>query len=158
MTALETGPTCSVTARGAGALLIPFTTGNRLFPVAAWVVPVVMLRFLLTTDLRRGMPLAAAIHSLAFGWAWFAAYPVPIPFLIALGLVFFLPFAVDRLVAPRIPGFASTLVLPSAWVALEFALTVLPVLNGTPIGTWGSLAYSQHGNLPLLQVASVTGL
>jgi apolipoprotein N-acyltransferase len=57
-----------------------------------------------------------------------------------------------RLLAPAPAGWGALLVPASAWTALEW-------MRGLgPFGfTWGGLAYSQHGNLPLLQLASVTG-
>jgi apolipoprotein N-acyltransferase len=40
-----------------------------------------------------------------------------------------------------------------AWVAFEFLQS-----RFTPNATWGSLAYTQYGNLPLMQLAAVTGI
>jgi len=34
----------------------------------------------------------------------------------------------------------------------------LIVARTNPFGTWGSVAFSQYGNQPLMQLASVTGL
>ena len=53
----------------------------------------------------------------------------------------------------RLAGVAATLVLPSAWVATEYLVAMF-----TPYGSWGAAAYSQHENLLLLQLTSVTGL
>ena len=61
-----------------------------------------------------------------------------------------LPMVADRLLYERLPGFASTLVFPLAWVTVEFVMA-----RKSPFGTWGSVAYTQSGHLPL---ASVTGL
>ncbi len=47
----------------------------------------------------------------------------------------------------------SVVVAASVWVALEFLRTYL--LTGFP---WNLLGYSQHRNLPLIQVAAVTGV
>jgi apolipoprotein N-acyltransferase len=69
-----------------------------------------------------------------------------------LGALFFLPFAVDRVLAPRVGGFLSTLVLPTAFVVTELFTAML-----SPFGSWGSLAYTQFDNLPLIQIVSVTG-
>jgi apolipoprotein N-acyltransferase len=69
----------------------------------------------------------------------------------ALGLV---PFLLDRWGSGRVVGWPSTLVFPMAYVTQEFLRYHLP--HGP--GTWGSLAYTQYGNLPLMQLASVTGL
>jgi apolipoprotein N-acyltransferase len=63
-----------------------------------------------------------------------------------------LPYLIDRLLAHRLNGLAGSLVFPAAWAATEYAL------SRAPYGTWGSAAYSQYGNLPLLQILSVTGL
>jgi apolipoprotein N-acyltransferase len=63
-----------------------------------------------------------------------------------------LPYLLDRVLAPRLPPFAATLVFPLAMVGLE-------VLNAQgEWGTWGATAYTQAGNLPLTQMVSVTGL
>ena len=59
----------------------------------------------------------------------------------------------DRLLVPHLSGFLSTLIFPAAWIALEFSAARL-----NPYGTWGALGYTQHGNLPLMQFASVTGI
>ncbi len=50
-------------------------------------------------------------------------------------------------------GGLSVVVAASLWVALEFLRTNL--LTGFP---WNLLGYSQHGNLPLIPVAAVTGV
>lgn len=72
---------------------------------------------------------------------------------VTVSLVGVLPFLADRLIAPRLKGFVSTLVLPLAFVTLEYVK-----LLTSSYGSWGSLAYTQYGNLPLLQILSVTGL
>jgi apolipoprotein N-acyltransferase len=64
-----------------------------------------------------------------------------------------LPFLADRLAAPRLIGVSSTLVFPLAFVAAEFLRSRL-----TPAASWGSIAYSQYGFLPLMQLASAAGI
>jgi apolipoprotein N-acyltransferase len=64
-----------------------------------------------------------------------------------------LPFALDRLVAPRLAGLLSTLIFPLALVAAEFLRS-----RFSPSATWGSIAYTQYGYLPLMQVAAFIGL
>jgi apolipoprotein N-acyltransferase len=64
-----------------------------------------------------------------------------------------LPFLADRLLAPLLPALLSTLVFPCAYVLVEWINAQV-----NPFGTWGSEAYTQYGNLPLMQLASVTGL
>jgi apolipoprotein N-acyltransferase len=64
-----------------------------------------------------------------------------------------LPFALDRLGAPRLGGFGSTLIFPMAWVAVEFLRS-----RFSTAATWGSIAYTQYGYLPLMQVAAFIGI
>ncbi len=74
-------------------------------------------------------------------------------FVLIVGLIGVLPFLADRLIAPKLDGFVSTLVLPLAFTSLEYISFVT-----SPSGSLGSLAYTQYGNLPLLQILSVTGM
>jgi apolipoprotein N-acyltransferase len=84
---------------------------------------------------------------------------VPIPGLAYLslpmvwGLFGVLPFVVDRLAASLAPGLWATLVFPVAWTTIE----VFDAGLG-PYGTWGASGYTQHGVMPLMQLASVTGV
>lgn len=74
-------------------------------------------------------------------------------FVMVIPLIWLLPFLADRFIALRLDSFVSTLVLPLAWISLEYISLVT-----SPYGSWGSLAYTQYGNLPLLQILSVTGM
>jgi apolipoprotein N-acyltransferase len=69
-----------------------------------------------------------------------------------IGLSFWMPYCIDRLLSPRIPGFASTFVFPAAYVSVELIVTLT-----SPFSSWGSLAYTQFDSLPLVQLVSVTG-
>jgi apolipoprotein N-acyltransferase len=66
---------------------------------------------------------------------------------------FAFPFTVDRLVATSLGGIAGTLVFPSALAAVEFLRA-----RFAPSATWGSLAYSQYGIQPVMQVAAFAGI
>jgi apolipoprotein N-acyltransferase len=132
--------------------------GRWDLPLAAWMFGVFFLRF---TRTRRpiaglvGVWVAFAVDA-AF-WLYESGLDPLSPVLLlclALNTVLVLPYLVDRLVAPRLANpLAATLVFPLARVAAEY-------LNATlsPAGAiWGSLAATQHDNLPLLQTAAVTG-
>ncbi len=141
-----------------GGLLQVFGFGLWTIPAAAWVVQLFMLRFS-----RRVKPLAGALSIwLAFFIANSIAntgstHVMPLAlYLAVMGLVsglFVLPYLADRLIARRLPGFVSTLVFPVAWVTMELINSRL-----NPYGTWSSIAYTQYGNLPLMQLVSVTGI
>ncbi len=68
------------------------------------------------------------------------------------GIVFSLPFLADRLMTPKIKGFLSTLVFPLAVVTIELTMSI------PPANSWFSLGYTQYGNLPLMQLVSITGI
>jgi apolipoprotein N-acyltransferase len=63
-----------------------------------------------------------------------------------------LPYLADRLMAPRLPAVAGTLVFPLARVATEFVLARLGPFGAMPV-----LGTTQHAVLPLIQVAALTG-
>lgn len=128
-----------------------------MVPLAAWLAPVFLLHFTRsTTPVLGALGIWLAVF-LAMSVSNRGVLPVPgaarygVTALIAATSV--VPFLADRLLAPAVPGLFSTLVLPVAWVALEFI-----ALRASPMGTWGAVGYTQHGNLPLMQLASVTGI
>ena len=68
-----------------------------------------------------------------------------------LGLI---PYVVDRLYHRRYGStFWLTLVYPVTATAMDFFSS-----SGSPFGTFGAIAYSQRDFLPIMQIASVTGL
>ncbi|GGU91827.1 apolipoprotein N-acyltransferase [Streptomyces filipinensis] len=125
--------------------------------VAAWVFPVLLLRF---TRLSRAWSGALWIWLAHVGAAVFWVQESAIGFnavvlagALALAAVQTLPFLADRLLAGRLRPVPATLVFPAGVAAAEFLITLL-----SPFGTaYGSLAVTQHADLPLLQVVSVTG-
>jgi apolipoprotein N-acyltransferase len=139
-----------------GFTLSLFVSIRWNIPVAAWLSSVFMLRFTRTQTPVRGLPLV---------WlATFATIALTSQGTLPSGLFYFLfaagtavvatfPYLVDRLVAPRIGGFLATLVFPLAWTSYEYLTAQIG-----PFGTIGSIAYTQYGNLPLLQLVSVTGI
>jgi apolipoprotein N-acyltransferase len=125
-------------------------------PLAAWLAPVFLLRFVRTQSARVGLSVAFALLVGAALVQFRGMMPGPglAPHLIGavFGIPLLIPYVLDRLVSSRLPTVASTLVFPCSWVAMEYAI------SGTPGATWGSVAYTQYGNLSLLQMLSVTGL
>lgn len=139
-----------------GAVLLLFENGANTIALATWLAPLFLLRFVRTSRWFVWLPIVYALRTGAFAFQFRGMVPIPgigyYIFLAITGLVMVLPFAADRVVAPRLRGIASTLVFPLTATAVEY-LTSLG-----PYGSWCSIAYSQYGNLPLLQVLSVTGL
>ncbi|HMQ32495.1 MAG TPA: nitrilase-related carbon-nitrogen hydrolase [Chloroflexaceae bacterium] len=139
-----------------GALIGLFTYGAWLVPPLVWVAPIFTMRFMRAQPVLRGFALALPVTAAMLAVLLRGVVPIPgVGFAIfvvvgaAMGLV---PYLLDRVLAPRLPAFAATLVFPLAMVALE-------LLNAQgEWGTWGATAYTQAGILPLAQLASVAGL
>jgi apolipoprotein N-acyltransferase len=138
-----------------GVLLL-FANGANTIPLAAWLAPVFLLRLVRTQSYRVGLPIAYLLLTAGFAFQFRGMVPIPgiayYIFLVIWGIPLVVPFLIDRLVTTRLDGLKATLVFPSAWAGAEYLLS-----NG-PYATWGSIAYSQYGDLPLLQLVSVTGL
>ena len=142
----------------AGALLIGFSEGSWLLPLAAWVGPAFVLRYARDHSGWRGFLLLFAATTLAtfigFGGIWANRGPIMIASLtIGFGLLWSLPYLADRLLHGRLPGFASTLAFPLAMTTVDFVN-----IRVNPLGSWGALGFTQYGNLPVMQLASVTGV
>jgi apolipoprotein N-acyltransferase len=137
--------------------LLLIANGRWVVALAAWLAPIVLLRFVRGRGAASGIALGALASMAAAIIAWRGMIPVPGALYFALaalfGLIYFLPFAIDRLLAPRLPGFLATFALPLAWSVTDWLST-----RFSPYGSWGSVAYTQVDCLPLLQMLSVTGL
>jgi apolipoprotein N-acyltransferase len=140
-----------------GGVFATLCLGRGTVALAAWLAPIFLLRF------ARVMPPFAGLLSIWLvllvagivsnrgviplsGLAYFG-----VVLMIAIALT--LSYVADRLLASKFAGLASTLIFPLACVAVEFINT-----RTSPFGSWGSVAYTQYGNLPLMQLASVTGI
>jgi len=153
--ALPSGP-ASWALLALAALLLCVSNGRTVVSVAPWWALTFLLRFVrgrrLFSGLGAGLAVSIAVNLLT----WRGMIPVPGGLYAAIagtiGVFSFLPFVVDRLLAPRIGGFAATFVLPIAAVAIDLLYSLV-----SPYGSWGSLAYTQFDNLPLIQIVSVTG-
>ncbi|MBO0781369.1 MAG: hypothetical protein J2P37_21325, partial [Ktedonobacteraceae bacterium] len=142
-----------------GALLSGVSVSGRWeLSLAAWLSPLLLLRFTRTRRPLIGCSLVWVIQvstMLVFLYesdllhpGWIVAFPL-------FGTVLALPYLLDRLLAPRVglaSGVLATLLFPSCQAACEY------LISFTPYGTLISLAYTQYGNLPLLQLISVTGI
>jgi apolipoprotein N-acyltransferase len=139
------------------ALFFTFSSGRWTLPIAAWLAPVFIIRFMRTQPLRRGLLLTWAVTYVVATITWWGLDPQP-PIvhliLIAFGAALqLLPLLADRLLAPQLPGLISTLVYPAAYTALDYLYVAA---NPTP--SVNAHAYTLYGNLALLQLASVTGM
>jgi apolipoprotein N-acyltransferase len=141
-----------------GTVLMYFSNWNWAFPAATWLFSVFLLRFSRTQKIGSGLPTlcsASIIVGVSSMWKLLAVDAIPPSFRvvsgIAVGVIFFIPFLADRLLVSKVPGRVATLVFPCSWTALEY-------LKSLGSGSWGALAYTQYGDLPLMQLVSITGI
>jgi apolipoprotein N-acyltransferase len=139
----------------AGVLFL-FSGGRWVIPLAAWFAPLFLLRFVRGRKILAGFLLAWATRALAAAIASHGTvlYPGVVGYLVVVvvTLVMTLPYLADRLLTPRLDGFVGTLVFPAAFTTVEY------LSSFGPLGSYNSIAYTQYGDLPLMQVASVTGI
>ena len=149
------GPASGAVLVLAGMLLC-LSNGRSVTSLAPWWALVFMLRFVRGRGLIVGLAAGLLVSALTALIVWRGMIPVPpgpyAAIAAGMGALFFVPFALDRVLTPRLGGFAGTFVLPLAFVTTELLTARL-----SPYGSWGSLAYTQYDNLPLIQMVSVTG-
>ena len=141
-----------------GTLLFAFVTAKWTIPLAAWLYPIFLLRFVRTQPLLRGILLVLLASVLVAEFELQGVIPFSGVFyyltVFVIGILGILPYLLDRLLARRLGGLLGTLVFPLVVTTVWY----LDALVNPAFGTMGNPAYSQYGNLPLLQLLSVTGL
>jgi apolipoprotein N-acyltransferase len=124
---------------------------------AAWIAPIPVLLVAFRSSWRKAA--LAAFAAYFFGglslFVFLTIMPVglKVATLATIALVFAGVVLIARFAVRRLPGWAAAFAFPAAWTSYEFLLSLV-----SPHGTALSLAYSQTDVLPLLQIASVTGL
>jgi apolipoprotein N-acyltransferase len=127
-----------------------------LFPPAAWVAPALIVLVMNRLKPVRAFLAAWTINLLAVLISMYKVMPFPGIFFMVMAFFISLtgtiPYLINRLLAVRVTGVSTILVLPVVFVIFEY----LNSFGGG--GTWGSIAYTQFENLSLMQLASVTGI
>jgi apolipoprotein N-acyltransferase len=139
--------------------LVLFAVGSvaHTIPLAAWLYPVFFLRFVRLQRFWPGILLVLLATALVLGIEVPAVAPIPgalyFPVVLGYAVLFTVPYLIDGVISRRLHGLLATLVFPSAMTTAWY-LTALV----NPFGTHGNPAYTQYGDLPLLQLLSVTGV
>lgn len=127
-------------------------------PIAGWLFSIALMRFTRSVGALTGFACVGLLSTIAtivlVGVADGLAVGAILLGCLVLSLILSIPLLVDRLLSQRLAPLPATLVFPAARVAVEFLVAEI-----SPFGTiFGPLAATQSGNLPLLQVVSVTGI
>lgn len=142
-----------------GFLLLPFTAFQGVIPLAAWIVPVFLLRFVRTSERGRlalFFVFLAYAASVLIGERGTTGSGIDLiwgltGFPLIWGVLYMLPYAADRLIGSHLGAWPRLIVFPTAFVSVNWAMSLLHATD-----TFGSPPYSQVGDLVLMQIASVT--
>ncbi|MBI3166628.1 MAG: carbon-nitrogen hydrolase family protein [Chloroflexi bacterium] len=133
--------------------------GKWNIPIAAWIAPIFVLRFYRQSEkpwLDFLLLWLVTAIPLIVSWSGATFFPRlgEIGFFLAVAPIALLAVVIDRYFHIRFPACAWMLfIFPIAATALDFFQA-----NGSPFGTFGASAYSQRGFLPIMQIASITGI
>jgi apolipoprotein N-acyltransferase len=150
----------TISATAASGLLLYFGTG--LHPVwwLLWLAPVPVLA--IAPRLTRGAAFTIALVAWLIGaaneWDYFRnVLQVPLSLIaiafFAPAIFFGLGVLFTRSLLRRGLFFIAALSFPAYWVTYEYLTEI-----GSPHSTFGNLAYTQMNCLPLIQIASITGI
>ena len=123
------------------AIFLLFATGKWNISITTWLFLVFSLRFFRTQPLKRGFIIYTLVSIIPFYFAWQGMVPLPgifyFIFVVIICLFNALIILIDRLLAPRLNGFGSTLVFPLVMVTAQYIMIIT-----SPYGSFGSLAYT----------------
>ncbi len=149
----------ALAATALSATLFHFGTGLTPVPWLTWLAPLPVLVLAHHVGARAAFLAASAawLGGETTMWGYFLdTVRIPPPMVVSMivgsALLFGLVVLLARALVLRGRPLAAAAVVPAAWVAVEYAVSVL-----SPNGAWWSLAYTQADVLPVLQTASVTG-
>lgn len=141
-----------------GFILVVFTYGMYRNPLAGWLAPLFLIRFLRTKKVGAGylwLALALVVANI-ISW-WNTSFELPavgrIIFGLVVGFIYTIPLLLDRVLVGRFRGFVATLVFPVVHAGYEF-LTIWP----NPLSAFGSIANAQFSSVYLTQLMSITGM
>ncbi|MBI4851326.1 MAG: hypothetical protein HY819_05810 [Acidobacteria bacterium] len=135
-----------------------FSTGLTGIGILVWFAPIAVL--LMAFNSPASLVAIIAFISYFIGGLNLFSYlanqmPTPIVILVLAlpALVFSLNILITRYVFLKFRHWLTIFIFPAAWASFEYLVSLLSVH-----GTYGNLAYTQTDFLPLMQLASITGL
>ncbi|SMG22842.1 nitrilase-related carbon-nitrogen hydrolase [Paenibacillus aquistagni] len=141
-----------------GGLFMMLSNGKFLMAPAAWIFPILFLYAIEKMSLKKAMLTLTLVTAVSNQLSFHNMLPsLDIPMFSYIpamaGALYAFPFILQQLSFRKTNSFVATLILPCTYALLDFSN-----LYFNPFGTFGILGYSQHGFLPIVQVASVVGV
>jgi apolipoprotein N-acyltransferase len=139
-----------------GFVFLFFHNGRWIIPIAAFITPIFLIRFL-----RFQKPVLGFLMIVVAGWVsniFILKGMLPMSgvfyYFVTLMISVFtsLTFLIDRIYTQKIKGFISTLIFPAVYIIMDFI-----TISTNPSGSYGTLAHTQS-SLPILQLISITGI
>jgi len=139
-----------------GFVFLFFSNGRWILPVAVYLAPIFLIRFLRFQKPFKGFIFLAIVGWISNIFIWKGMMPTSGFFyyflMLMMSIFTSLIFIIDRIYSRQLKGIVATFVLPSVYVLVEY-ITV----STNPSGSYGTLVHTQS-SLPLLQLISVTGI
>jgi apolipoprotein N-acyltransferase len=131
-------------------------SGN--FGLLLWIAPMPIIYISLSVSFAKAFWAAFTAYLLGWlGWTFYLIAVVPIVlvmiFSISIPLIFALTILAAREIGLKYNGWWTIFTFPVLWTTFEFLL-----IRFSSDGTFGSIAYTQSDFLPVVQVASLTGI
>lgn len=134
-----------------------FYNGQHTILIASYLGPIFLMAFYRKENTIKSLLLSFALFTLCsfYSFNGVTGFDGILNYAILIGFAFvlYIPFIIDFFLNKKFQNLLNTLLLPLSGVTVEYLFSLV-----SPFGTWGSIAYSQYGNLPLIQIASATGI
>lgn len=139
-----------------GFIFLFFFNGKWILPIAAFVAPIFLIRFLRLQKPFKGFLIIVLAGLVSNIFVWKEILPMSgfFYYFVSFMMSVFtsLTFLLDRIYTQKLKGFFSTLIFPTVYVIMDY-ITILT----NPSGSYGTLIHTQS-SLPLLQLISITGI
>lgn len=139
-----------------GIISLFFFNGKWILPIAAFIAPIFLIRFLRFQNPFKGFLIIVLVGWVSNIFVWKGMMPMSgfFYYFVSFMMSVFtsLTFLLDRIYTQKLKGIVSTLIFPAVYVLMDYI-----TISTNPSGSYGTLGHTQSA-LPLLQLISITGI
>ncbi len=139
-----------------GSISLFFFNGKWIFPIATFLAPIFIIRFLRFQKPFIGFLIIVLAFWVSNIFIWKGMMPMSgfFYYFVAFMMSVFtsLTFLLHRIYVQKLKGIVSTLIFPTAYVLMDYI-----TISTNPSGSYGTLVHTQS-SLPLLQFVSISGI